>query len=650
MNARSLTTQTGSKSETASQSVINHRPRISPASCRSSFSNNTKPLIQAKLKIGAANDKYEQEADRVADRVMRMPEGQLTDAGSNLSKLSAAHSVQRLCTACNEELDEEVTVQTKAAQGVTPQVTSNVASGIKSLANSGQQLPGSSRHYFESRFRHDFSQVRIHADNKAAHLANSINARAFTLGRDVVFGAGQYQPHSREGQRLIAHELAHTIQQNSATRISRQPENKSQSTLSSVPRGVIQREEQRTCRAQVGTNNPSTVSCSDGANYEVRTNVTSGTVPSTEAGAMAGLERSTLYFQVRVCRGRDEVQITTSMDVAQPLRRLIVNAISGSPLGRGMRLEPEMRISWVRSSQFEAQVYGGPTFVEGAPRTGGRGGLRVRSGRFGGGIEVGSDPTLTGPGGRPEIHGRVFGEVSTGSVPEVDCSTTRYTVNYTCTPVTYTPRVEAIPADDIQLYVFFEYATDSVIAPTPRFLRNSQDLTGVSLASLAREGYRARAINAFTSPEGRRGASPRPRGFIGNDALSASRGTAALNWLRTHCQACIGAEPPINAQSELYSAWTRPGVEQEGDPLVATARRGFLGLNQTPPTPDPLRRPEHDILPTLSVDEQRARLYPLLRRAVIRLHREGSPEVPPQPRRGNTVTCPADVRRAMQGR
>lgn len=81
------------------------------------------------------------------------------------------------------------------------------------LASSGRPLDRATRGLFESRFGHDFSQVRIHADATAAESARSVNALAYTVGRDVVFGAGQYSPHTRPGQRLLAHELAHVLQQ-----------------------------------------------------------------------------------------------------------------------------------------------------------------------------------------------------------------------------------------------------------------------------------------------------------------------------------------------------------------------------------------------------------------------------------------------------
>ena len=74
-------------------------------------------------------------------------------------------------------------------------------------------LAESKRAYFEPRFGRDFSQVRVHTDTRTAESAWAVNARAFTVGRDVVFRAGKYVPGKSEGRRLMAHELTHVMQQ-----------------------------------------------------------------------------------------------------------------------------------------------------------------------------------------------------------------------------------------------------------------------------------------------------------------------------------------------------------------------------------------------------------------------------------------------------
>jgi hypothetical protein len=191
-------------------------------------------VIQAKLKIGQPNDIYEQEADRVADEVMRMPDRQhIADsplrsmayghslsfidnkpyAISHMPKLKITPLVQRQIEE-EEEREEEEILQPKEVSGQTPEVTPDFESRIQSLKGGGQPLPKSVRTFFEPRFGHDFSYVRIHTDDRAAESAQTIHAIAYTVGKDVIFGSGQYAPETMQGKRLLAHELTHVVQQN----------------------------------------------------------------------------------------------------------------------------------------------------------------------------------------------------------------------------------------------------------------------------------------------------------------------------------------------------------------------------------------------------------------------------------------------------
>src|SRR5207247_208358 len=120
---------------------------------------------------------------------------------------------------------------------------------------------------------------------------------------------------------------------------------------------------------------------------------------------------------------------------------------------------------------------------------------------------------------------------------------------------------------------------------------------------------------------------------------------------RGTCPECIAAEPASTAESELYSGYSRPGVELEGDPLTRHAREGFLGHQDRPDAPlprDPLARPEDDRLATLPLTQQRAVLYPRLRRAVVHLHRAEIPGVPSRREPGAAATCPPNVVDAMR--
>ncbi|HEY3127845.1 MAG TPA: DUF4157 domain-containing protein [Acidobacteriota bacterium] len=180
-------------------------------------------LIQAKLSISQPDDPYEQEADRVADQVMRMPVSMERASTLSLSESQPIH-VQRSCAACAvgepcRKCGEEQ-IQRKAAYGSSPAASAGVSSRIAALHGGGQPLPPSIRAFFEPRFNRDFGQVRVHGGPSAAETAKSIDARAFTVGRNIAFAAGQYAPKSAEGQRLLAHELTHVAQQGYGQRLA----------------------------------------------------------------------------------------------------------------------------------------------------------------------------------------------------------------------------------------------------------------------------------------------------------------------------------------------------------------------------------------------------------------------------------------------
>jgi len=106
-----------------------------------------------------------------------------------------------------EEEEEEEMLQAKNREDATPEVTYDLESQINAIKGVGRSLAESERAYFEPRFGADFSQVRVHTDTRA------VNALAYTVGRDIVFGAGQYAPTTPTGKKLLAHELTHVLQQ-----------------------------------------------------------------------------------------------------------------------------------------------------------------------------------------------------------------------------------------------------------------------------------------------------------------------------------------------------------------------------------------------------------------------------------------------------
>jgi hypothetical protein len=102
--------------------------------------------------------------------------------------------------------------QTNAPPGCeTPEELPSIVYDV--LNSSGQPLDATTRAWLEPRFGHDFSSVRVHMDARAAESANAVNALAYTVGHELVFGAGRYAPNTERGSRLLAHELTHVVQQ-----------------------------------------------------------------------------------------------------------------------------------------------------------------------------------------------------------------------------------------------------------------------------------------------------------------------------------------------------------------------------------------------------------------------------------------------------
>lgn len=175
--------------------------------------------VQPKLRIGAPNDKYEQEADRVAEKVMRMAEPEVErqeeqEEEENLIQTNPmAPEITPLVQRKEEEEEENSTIQAKSMADRDSTVSRGVTTNIPALYSGGRPLSVSQRSFFERRFGYDFGRVRIHTDVRASKAARDMNAQAFTVGRDIVFGSGRYSAVTTDGQRLLAHELTHIVQQ-----------------------------------------------------------------------------------------------------------------------------------------------------------------------------------------------------------------------------------------------------------------------------------------------------------------------------------------------------------------------------------------------------------------------------------------------------
>ncbi|MFN8377630.1 MAG: DUF4157 domain-containing protein [Anaerolineae bacterium] len=205
-------------------------------------------IAQAKLTVGAADDAYEQEADRVASEVMTMQSPapaagvQREDEGGEvedeemvqgkrdadlqrdpvdeeeIAMKRAPEIVQRVGGAYGEEEDEVATKRLQRAVDGQDlmgsfDVEGQLESQIQSQKGGGQSLDGGDKSFFESRFGQDFSDVKVHTGGESDAVNRSIGARAFTNGSDVFMRGGEYSPGSSASRELLAHELTHVVQQ-----------------------------------------------------------------------------------------------------------------------------------------------------------------------------------------------------------------------------------------------------------------------------------------------------------------------------------------------------------------------------------------------------------------------------------------------------
>jgi hypothetical protein len=222
--------------------------------------------VRPKLDVSSPGDAHEVEADRVAEQVMSMPvdraeaatptdeeevatrldraaepatdeeetvatrldrataEPEEEEVATRLDRAAAEPEEEEVATrldrAAEPVTDEDETVATKAADA--PAMTPGIESGINASRAGGAPLDAGARRFFEPRFGRDLSDTKVHTDAAAARLASSLNAQAFTVGRDIYMGAGRYQPGTESGRALLAHELAHTVQQQPGAKLDRQ--------------------------------------------------------------------------------------------------------------------------------------------------------------------------------------------------------------------------------------------------------------------------------------------------------------------------------------------------------------------------------------------------------------------------------------------
>ncbi len=236
------------------QAVLRMRQEESQRSSR----QDSLTFIQPKLNLSKPGDKYEQEADQVAERVM-----QISDSQVSLTPLKQSLAIESLPKSYGQRLDRQVMADEdvektmfndvdseQSEEDIEPDetgmpkrengssdLTPAEVSSVDIPREGGSPLTKEVRNFMEPRFDYDFGKVNIHTNTASVQSAQQLNARAYTVGENIYFNQGQYTPDSNEGRKLLAHELTHVIQQSNSRSSSRKTLQKKGCSAGSCPQG-----------------------------------------------------------------------------------------------------------------------------------------------------------------------------------------------------------------------------------------------------------------------------------------------------------------------------------------------------------------------------------------------------------------------------
>ena len=434
------------------------------------------------------------------------------------------------------------------------------------LRSSGEPLDAATRTLMESRFGHDFSRVRTHRDARAAESARAVNALAYTVGQDVVFGAGQYAPETMGGRKLVAHELAHVVQQRNATypvggltladsTWEREADSAAEAAVAGRPAHVARHAAGPQLARQQCTEKQTTEPDAAGRKIEVTRTVEPGLcaeVPITEKKTASEITRTRAAISVSYCRGRTRAEASGEIDysdVSNTIKQAVQSAPNflSNPNQQALDdLEQAFkRIAPRANVRFDLQVGGTKVQVTGTGTASVEGGVSGKagatvSGRVGktgvkGGVEV--------SGGTQEEEKVIFtGTFTPGAGPVEEphcfkCTCLDPTITFECF-VHETPGKPKPPPQPQILYVplFFEYKD---VVPRKGREKDYEKALG-DVVKLVQEGYTIARIEGSTSPEG---PLKGRKGFEGgNIGLAKSRAEEAQKDLQTALKHAIGTE------------------------------------------------------------------------------------------------------------
>lgn len=526
---------------------------------------------------------------------------------------AAGHVLQRKC-ACGREAGpsgECAECRRKRLQrkSAGTNVSANGALAISPVVQNVLQTPGrpldqATRGEMEGRFGHDFGRVQVHTGAQAAASARAVNALAYTVGQHVVFGERRYTPATREGRRLLAHELGHVVQQHDARfspddlalagdRWEREADAAAQAVVDGG-RAAIQ---QRSPRAMIARFTESrTTTETDGSTVEVERIVTPGRcrqVPETRTQSSGDITGQQAFLEINACRGRvsggarGEINYGDAInDAAAAAARLLTNLGSGQRPDQAVRnfesdlrqLTPNARLRFnLGAPGFRANLEGaGQASMAGGAS--GQGQLRLEFDV--GPVTIGAQGTVEG-GTQQQTSGTVSVTIeprrreSTSQCFVCACSSPR--IEFRCTRRTpHTPTVPPTRPQPVIVPLFFQYAD---ITPRPGWERRYEEMLQLAVTRI-RSGYAIARIEGFTSPEGPT-QQQRPGGFEGNIQLAQRRATEAQSDLQQALRADLGNLSVMRGGENIRAALsaTYPVVGR-GELFGATAAGAEVGNRQ----------------------------------------------------------------------
>ncbi len=471
--------------------------------------------------------------------------------------------------------------------------TSNAVPSVvhEVLRSPGEPLDAATLGFMEPRFGHDFSRVRVHTDAKAAESARAVSALAYTVGRDVVFGAGQYAPTTARGAGLLAHELAHVMQQGSAPDVPADLDlaaAQGESEADAAARAVLSG---RRAPVAPGAAHPSlarfrdskTLPEPDGSRVQVDRVITPGRCglrPESRTETRGDVAARQSFIEFDFCRGRAGARARGELNYGDALDQ--ARAAASNLAGNLATQRPDQALRTfegeLRQIAPEGQVrlnFQAPGFRVNVGGTGRASAAQGASGEATGRAEVDIGPVTVGveaqvQGGTGERRSeQVLVTVGSRDRGRQDrncfiCACTSPKIEFSCLrfPPPSRPAPPPTKAEPVIVPLFFEFETTD---PRRGWETKYQEEIQLAVGRI-REGYTIARIQGNASPEGPE--QPRRRGGFSNVDLSQRRAEKAQADLQAALRGALvlgmrGVEPlraalaanyPVEGRGELFGS------------------------------------------------------------------------------------------------